>query len=302
LNIQYVPYDEIDKTRWDRCLGNAANSLIYGYSFYLDHITRHWDALIGDDYDVVMPLTWNKKFGIHYLYQPAFAANLGLFGNTSDERLTGHFIESIPGKFKLVEISLNSKNTLRDCPFGVTRVNYFLPLQKDYEQLSHFYRENHHRNIQKASQAQCKLVTNVSVQEVISLNKAQIANKASIREDDYAKFSRLYEFLKKQNNALCYGITDRESRLLASAVFFVFGKRAYYILAGNHPDGRSIGASHTLIDAFIRHHAGQDLILDFEGSDIETLALFYSGFGAVRETYPAIRWNRLPWYLRWLKA
>ena len=47
--------------------------------------------------------------------------------------------------------------------------------------------------------------------------------------------------------------------------------------------------------------AGKDLILDFEGSDIETLALFYNGFGAVKENYPIVRWNRLPWWMRWTK-
>ena len=72
-------------------------------------------------------------------------------------------------------------------------------------------------------------------------------------------------------------------------------------MVGNHPDGKVIGASHALIDAFIKDHAGQDLILDFEGSDIPNLAFFYNGFGATEEIYPALKINKLPWYVRWLK-
>jgi hypothetical protein len=89
--------------------------------------------------------------------------------------------------------------------------------------------------------------------------------------------------------------------LIASAVFFFSHKRAYYILVGNHPDAKNAGASHALIDAIIKDHAGKNLILDFEGSDIPGLALFYKSFGAVEEKYAAIKLNKLPFYIKWLK-
>jgi len=56
-----------------------------------------------------------------------------------------------------------------------------------------------------------------------------------------------------------------------------------------------------LIDAFIQDHAGKNIILDFEGSDIKSLAFFYSSFGAVEEKFTAIRRNKLPSYLKWAK-
>jgi len=72
--IKHLQQKEIDKIKWDACISNAANGLIYGYSFYLDTMARHWDALVLNDYEAVMPLTWNKKYGFYYLYQPAFTA------------------------------------------------------------------------------------------------------------------------------------------------------------------------------------------------------------------------------------
>jgi hypothetical protein len=176
-----------------------------------------------------------------------------------------------------------------------------LPLGEGYADLYKNYRENHQRNIQKAVQSGCVVKTDISVEEVVALNSAQMKDKVSIRRNDYDRFKRLYRLLRETNKAAVYGVTDPQNKLLASCVFFYSDKRAYYILAGNHPDSRNTGASHALIDAFIKDHAGEDLVLDFEGSDIETLALFYSGFGAKKEIYPAIRWNRLPWYLKWLK-
>ena len=72
-------------------------------------------------------------------------------------------------------------------------------------------------------------------------------------------------------------------------------------MVGNHPNGKTLGASHALINAFIKDHAGKDLLLDFEGSDVASLAFFYSSFGAEPVIYPAIRNNKLPKWVRWLR-
>ena len=115
------------------------------------------------------------------------------------------------------------------------------------------------------------------------------------------RFSQLYDYLEKRDQATTYGIRSNSNELIASAVFFFSHNRAYYILVGNHPSGRTIGASHMLIDAFIKDQAGKKMLLDFEGSDIRNLAFFYSSFGAVEENYAAIKLNKLPFYLKWLK-
>lgn len=303
FNIEYLSRHEIDKATWDKCITEADNGLIYGYSFYVDHMAKHWDALVLNDYQAVMPLTWNKKYGVHYLYQPAFTASLGIFGKNLSQTAIEKFIIAIPKKFKLIEISLNHGNVLIPTPtFLITRTNYVLPLNKSYDELYNGYRENHQRNIQKSAQAGSVVMRNVAIDQIIDLNKHQMQRLSPIAENDYARFKQLYQFLGSQNKTVTYGITNQQNKLLSSCVFFFSQKRAYYILAGNHAEGRNTGASHALIDAFIKDHAGRDLFLDFEGSDIESLALFYKGFGASKEIYPAIRWNRLPWYLKWAKA
>jgi hypothetical protein len=301
-NIQYLAHHQIQKSKWDKCISEAENGLIYGYSFYLDHMAKHWDALMINDYEIIMPLTWNKKFGIYYLYQPAFTANLGIFGNGLTGEIVKEFIKCIPEKFKLIEISLNEGNAVPSQQGDfISRTNYVLSLNNSYENIYRGYRENHQRNIQKALQSECFAKKNIPVEGVISLNKDRMKNITSIPDDDYARFNKLYQFLFPNNKSMTYGIFNAQNKLLASCVFFFSHNRVYYILAGNHPDGRNTGASHALIDAFIKDHSEKNLILDFEGSDIESLAMFYNGFGATKEIYPAIRLNNLPWYLKWLK-
>ena len=300
--IKYLQYKEIDKAKWDACISNAPNGLIYGYSFYLDCMAKQWDALVLNDYEAVMPLTWNKKYGFYYLYQPAFTASLGVFGKNLTKEIIDDFVSMLPSKFKLVEISLNSGNIVGDSrPFSLLRSNYILHLNRSYEQLYKSYRDNHKRNITKAFQLGCRVSKEIAIDEIIQLNKEQLQHVDGTKPEDYPNFKKLYELLKGRKQAEVYGIIDPKNKVLASAVFFFSHNRAYYIMVGNHPDGKTIGASHALIDAFIKDHADQNLILDFEGSDIRNLAFFYSGFGAKEEIYPAFKINRLPFYVKWMK-
>ena len=301
-NIQYLTHQQIDKSKWDKCIDNAGNGLIYAYSFYLETMAENWDALVMNDYEAVMPLTWNKKFGIHYLYQPFLTAQLGVFGKIVTEQQCGNFIQAIPSKFRYIDISLNSGH-ISGIPTGyrIHRLNHILDLSKSYGDLYKKYRENIQRNIKKAEQAGCKIEKGFDAEKVIDLAVQQMKSHSKESSDNVNRFRKLYQLLDAEKKAMTYGVS-LQNELLASAIFFFSHNRAYYILVGNHPDGKNIGASHMLIDAFIKDHAGKDMLLDFEGSDIPGLALFYRSFGADEIVYPQLRLNRLPFYLKWMKS
>lgn len=301
-SIRYIRSQYIDKVKWDHCITNSKNGLIYGYSYYLDHMSDNWDALVLNDYEAIMPLTSKKKYGISYLYQPFLAAQLGLFGNELSPQLLETFLQAIPSSFRYWDFYLNHGNVFSLQKFSLyQRKNYVLDLVHPYEQLHKNYRENIQRNIRRAEQAGCKRVKGFGVEKVIHLAIEQMRNFSKESSANTERFQKLYYFLHAQGKAITYGIESSRGELIASCVFLFSHKRAYYILVGNHPDGRTIGASHALIDSFIRDHAGQNLLLDFEGSDIRNLAFFYSSFGAVEENYCGIKLNRLPFYLKWLK-
>jgi lipid II:glycine glycyltransferase (peptidoglycan interpeptide bridge formation enzyme) len=178
------------------------------------------------------------------------------------------------------------------------RINYVLPLNQSYEAVYKNFRENIKRNIKRSVQYGCHIKTGIEIDDVIELAKQQ---PNAVAENDFKKFKKLYTLLKERSAGKSYGVFSNKNELLASCVFIFSHNRAYYILVGNHPNGRTLGASHALIDAFIKDHAGQNLLLDFEGSDIRNLAFFYSSFGASEEKYPAIKINNLPWYIKWMK-
>ncbi len=302
MAISYLTYQHINKTKWDTCIDNASNGLIYGYSFYLDCMAKNWDALVLNDYEAVMPLTWNKKYGIHYLYQPPFTACLGVFGNELSAETVNEFLNSVPAKFSYWDIYFNHGNYFKLSDFNLyERKNYVLPLNESYEHLYSNYRENIQRNIKKAGQFGLTINKNIPVSEVVALAKEQTREFASLPAEVFTNFERLYALLCQKEKATTYGVYNKEGGLIASAAFFFSHHRAYYIMVGNHPDGKTLSASHALIDAFIKDHAGQNIILDFEGSDISSLAFFYSSFGAKEEKYSAVKLNRLPLWMKWAK-
>jgi hypothetical protein len=306
-NLRYLHRHQIDTNKWDHCIDTAANGLIYASAVYLDHMTTTWDALVLGDYEAVMPLPVRKKWGIQYIYQPAFIASLGIFGKQVSKELVEQFIHAIPNSFKLIDLRLNYGNNFSQLQ-GIARLhnNYTLSLDLPYEQLFKQYRENIRRNIKKAQQLGNRYATDIAVEEVVALARLQMDHISDLKPTDYDNFIRLYHSLKQQNKAMACGVYTQSGELVASCVYFFSAhtrsKRAYYILVGNHPNGRTLGASHFLIDRFIHDQAGQDVLLDFEGSDIRNLAFFYESFGAQREIYPSLWIDRLPWWVRLFKG
>lgn len=297
-DIQHIKQHRIDTLKWDACIEKANNGLIYGYTFYLNKMARHWDGLVLNDYEAVMPLTWNRKYGIYYLYQPPFTASLGIFGNQLNAALINDFIYAIPSRYRYWDIYLNHGNYYQVHGYQFyDRMNYVLSLQGNYDSIYKRFSDNIKRNIKKAGQAGCVVRKDINLHDVISLSQAN----TNASKKDFLHLAQLYDYLYQNRKAVTYGVYSAADQLVASAAFLFDNKRAYYILAGNHHNGKSIGASHALINTFIKDHVQDDIQLDFEGSDISTLANYYSSFGATLEKYPGLMANHLPLPLKWMK-
>jgi len=292
---------DIDDDKWNACIAGAPNGLIYSYTFYLDAMASNWDALIVNDYEAVMPLTWRKKWTFAYLYQPFLTAQLGVTGKGISGELVAECLKNIPHRFRFIDIALNYANVfgLSETPF-LLRNNYVLNLQADYAVLNANYRQHIKRNIKKATAAGSCIDEELPFASIAAL-ATKYTPGVKNHQPEMERFRQLFESLKAQRKAVCRGVYSTDKNLLAAAVFLFWNNRAYYILAANNPESKRIGASHLLIDSFIKEHAGQNLLLDFEGSDVRGLAFFYASFGAQEEKYPALKLNRLPFYAKWLK-
>ena len=221
FNIHYITRDRIDIAKWNTCIDAADNGLIYGYSFYLDHMATLWDGLVLGDYEAVMPLTWNKKYGIAYLYQPFLTAQLGLFGKNISAELLGAFLNSIPSKFKYWDFYLNHGNVFALNNFSLyRRANYVLNLYRSYEDITGGYRENIIRNIKKAEQAGCTAAKDFDEEKVIELAIEQMNTYSKESKGNVTRFRTLYKYLYQRQQAITYGIFLRKMNCWLPAFSF----------------------------------------------------------------------------------
>jgi hypothetical protein len=291
--IRYIARKDLDVQKWDDCIAKSANGLIYATSVYLDAMSN-WDALVMNDYHAVMPLTYGRKYWFYYLYQPAFIQQLGVFSQDAAEAaVCNMFLQAIPDKFRFWDIQLNHGNSVTGY-FAPDRINYLLPLERDYESLRAGYSRSANRNIQKASEYDLSVSTDIHPSQVIGIHKQRFQEQIRISDDDYRRFEQLVLTLQSGGRANVYGVY-MANELVASSIYLQFKDRLTFILNGNSFKGLQIGASHFLKDFVIRSFAGHRLTMDFEGSDFRSFARFYEQFGSKTvETYPALRVNRLP--------
>lgn len=303
--IRYLRHEEIDKKKWDECIAGSFNAIIYSYSWYLDIVSEGWEALVIDDYKTVMPLTWKKKFGIHYLYQPWFTQQLGVFSiDRLTERTVEEVFDAIPSKFRLIEISLNTYNKLH--PIEDVSIKQSLTHELDliapYEALHKQYSENNKRNTRKAIKHELKFADDIDPDVVIELfrnNKGQEVGK--FRDHHYDMLRKLMRACIERGRGQVAGVRNKGGEICAGAFFIESNGKVIFIFSGRNEEAKSSGAMFFLIDRFIERNAGRNLTLDFEGSNDPDLARFYKGFGSKECVYLQVRKNTLPPLIRWLK-
>jgi hypothetical protein len=303
MEIEYKKQKEINIKKWDICISMSINGIVYAYSWYLDIVSPGWDALIYGDYETVMPLTHNSKYSINYLYQPFFTQQLGIFSsNKIDDTLIQAFLNAIPLKYKFIEINLNKYNKLENLNGFVIRKNttYELDLIDNYENIFRKYNKNNIRNIRKAIQNKITIAKNLSVNEVFDL--IQGSNKMSGLKKTHTNL--LHQLIAKAlyyKAGHLYGAYNDKNTLCAVGFFVYANNKACFILSVTNDEGKKQGAMFLLIDEFIKDFSNRNIILDFEGSNIDSIARFYKGFGANPFNYSSIRTNRLPFPFKLLK-
>ncbi len=294
MKIEFKKRKEIEVEKWDRLIAESLAETIYPYSWYLDLVAENWSALVVDDYRFVMPVVWKKKAGMKYIYQPFYTQQLGVFSREYvDPELIRKLLRILYKKFRFAGINFNSKNLIgEEAPFIVDdKSNYVLTLDRDYDTHSSLYSSNARRNIKKSMELSEYIERNLPVGELVRLKRENDVIQRS--EEEYGWMLDLFETILQREAGKIYAI--RHGSDVNAAAFFAFSKsRAIYLLSASSQVGKEERGMFRIVDAFIRDFAGSGLIMDFEGSNIPSVARFFGGFGAQAEIYQGVSFSRLP--------
>lgn len=293
--IQILPATQIDKEKWDRCINESSNGLIYSYTDYLHAMSENWHGLVIDDYKVVMPLPWKRKFGIRYGYTPPFIQQLGLIGMIDDINLQP-ILSSIHHFYLFADINFNFSNAAIQNSIPATqRTNLIIDLSQGYSLIQSQYKSDLKENIKKAGML---TYTEDTIEQSVSLYQTQYSERMPhITGNDYKNFYGLCLSLQKKKQCITRTITDENNHVLSTAVLLKDNKRMYNLMNTTTQEGRNKESNPFLLDQIIREFAGQSLLFDFEGSELPGVQAFYEKFGAVNQPYFYYHYNGLPWPL-----
>jgi hypothetical protein len=298
MSIQYVDHHQIDPTKWDSAILRSPHPLAYGLFEYLNAVCEsQWDALIYNDYEAVFPLPFKKKFGIKYIIQPVFCQQLGAFGSNVNVR-TNDFLSAIPKRFLRVRLQLNPYfdqtneiESIQTKPAGIiassgkltTKTNMTIQLSQPLD-----YNKDCKKNLHRLAELPIEYKINaISIRDAIdTYRKAWGKQNPEIGDEHYQLFANAC------TEKLSFTVTahhQKEGDLLGAAIFLITPENTkrslHYVCAGPTEAGKSIGVMHGVIDFILNRYQGENMLFDFEGSSIASVASFYKKFGANEEPF-----------------
>ncbi len=294
MKIDYLKNHEIDKKRWDELIEKAPNGRIYAYSWYLDIVAKSWDALVCGDYEYIMPIPYDSKYGITYSMNPYFVQLLGIFSEREiSEEIVRLFLRDIPARFKYVNLNINFLGTLSVKGVKFTRrTNYILDIDRSYEGIRSGYKPDARNKLKKENLF--RLIETNDIQAVLEHYKKWNGYLTPYREKDYVRVGNLMIEAKRRGHLIVCQLLDDVDTVNASGFFLTSHDRAYHILSSQTEEGRKMGAKHFFIDAFIRNYCQKIKIFDFEGSNIPGVANFFRKWGSSPEYYTRVEFARFP--------
>lgn len=284
MNIKLVQRHEIDDQRWNKIVAGAANGTIYGYTFYLDSVAKQWMALIADEYQFILPLPCSRKSGFLLLMNPLFCQRVAIYSTQEVTcEVAEQFLKQLSSIGDFVQLSLDLP--LDTCPeyFSMKqRSNFVLNLDREYSEIYKRYSKDARKSLRTDLKITVEpfiefdTIIDDYIQSFRELKKWKLNHftglKKAIRYGNEQKMMKSYQVLL-------------DGERIASGIFFIANHKAFYVLGSPTKKGKKINAIHFLIDHFIREHAFQLDALDFEGSDIPSVAYFYKKWGSENNPY-----------------
>ena len=301
--IEHLPHTAIDKRWWDAQLLRSCNKMWYAQSWVLDLASPGWEALVERDSGAIMPLTWRRKYGVRYLYQPYGLQQLGVFAPAMVDGLQELFLDAVPQGFKYWDIYLNTriKQVIRPDVITTARVDQEINLDRPVEELRAAYVENHRRNLKKASGAASYFVEDVLPSEFVALFKRTTGERFG--DTDPRDMQCMQELIAegvKRGECSVIGVR-KGTELHAAGCLIKWQGRVIWFKAATDEVGQTLKAMFFLIDHVVGQYAEKEQVMDLAGSNDPNVARFNKGFGAESSVYLHLKRNTLPPPLKWFK-
>jgi len=310
----YLKNHEIDYAEWDHCVHASPQGLVYALSWYLDIVSPGWEAIVlmgNGRYEQVMPLPVLRRIGIPYLQQPIACQQLGVFsrnGPVQAERLVP-FMAKVLDTFRYsVNYSFNTDN----CPLpphdpkGITLtqcLTHHLDLSVGYERIYQKYTRDRRMNLKRAQRAGLQMKVSDTIEPLLGMFKAHVAPKiyGGVSAHTYQVLNHLYTTLHTKGLATLLYTHEESGEPNAGCLFVEYKNVIIYLFNAATQEARRANGRTLMIDAMLQRNAGRNCVFDFESPDETSIAQFYQSFGAQARPFYAMRFNKLPFFVKILR-
>ena len=297
----YISHKNIDKAKWNYTIDNAVNGMPYGYSWYLDTVSPNWDALVSEDYKMIFPVTWRKKYGIKYLFQPLFLRYFNIYSleKSPDSAIVNEVLSMLMEKFNFIEINLNEK--IENPPAGIQTGKLMaqkIDMLKPIPLPSHSLKQN----LSKAKKAGLYGYSDMPSGEFVECVGKELGKKIQeLGTEEYRILKKLIDRSSSESKGIVLGIPDTQGQFYCGCYLVISHGYTITIQTFSSADGRKNGAMSFLRFNYIKSLEGKPLVVDFAGSNLPGVAEYNHYFGAEDYFYHSIKYNALPWPLRIFK-
>lgn len=282
--LKKIKRQNLDLEKYSRALNDSINYRIYAEHWYLDLLTNEkWECWVWGDYEVIMPIPLQYKFGIKFVLQPIYCQQLGVFykEEISDE-LFKEFEKKLH-KYRVRAYHFNEENTERYEPEGVKRVNYVLDLDRPYEEIFKGYKSNRRSDLKKSVRLEIKIKKDSNKANYIELFKTNYGHLGHLINESFLQ--KYMDELDSRNRLLVFDVLDNKDRLIASQLGVISKDRNIYMGFVRNKEIENHNASAFAMDSLIKEWAGNKKWIDFEGSNNPKIAGFMLGFKPICKHY-----------------
>lgn len=292
---------EIDTIKWNACIANNSNGLIYAYSYFLNAMANNWYGLVVNNYQLIFPIPYKKKYGIAYCYMPAFTQQLGFIGN--QQLITADVIYALQNFVKYASPYINFGNTTFANQNNLeARNNFIIDLKRDFSSIQKKYKKTIAYSLSKANKQHLQYIEEGNITLAVDLYQQYNQTKMlHVTANDYKNLKRLLKVLQAEHKVLVRKVINEKKELLSIVLLLKDNKRYYNIINATTLTGRKSEANYFLYHNLLQELCEQPMIFDFEGSDLKGVQSFYEKFGAINQPYFHWHYNKLPKVISWLK-
>jgi hypothetical protein len=300
--INYVKRKDLDVVKYNDCIENAIQSRIYAYAWYLDIVADNWDVLVLNDYEAVMPIPWKRKYGIKYMSPPLWILELGVF-SLDDKTNLEPFLAILFDTFRFAELRLNSENKFNfGSEYLIEKQFQTLHLTEGYDAIFTIYRKDRKKDIRKAIKLDLVEKWNDIPEKLITLFKNNVGKRtANVLEKDYVILENLIAICLEKKVGEILSIYDTNTALVASGFFLKHKESVTILVSSTDFKNRNNGANTFLIDRAIFKYQKNFNAFNFGGSSRKSIAEYFLSFGTKTAEYKQIKYNKLPFLLRFFK-